>query len=105
MEFHVVGRAKDGMDSSALYSIDEVGAFDKAWAENWMAQIGCGLVEGADGITLRHAAMSKARQLRKHKPHPMRALVSCGQLLPHVIHDGGLRLDKSFQIKIRRHGS
>ena len=75
--------------------IDQSGALDKTPAKHRMRQISPGLVARCDAVELRALAEPKARELRKHEPHPMRGLAPGFQFRTDLRHDRFLGADEA----------
>lgn len=67
-------------------------------AEERVGQIGARFSGAADRVSLRHGAAVKARELREHKPHPVRLLAAAAQLRQRTIVHAGLRVDVPLPI-------
>jgi len=66
-------------------------------------QIGLGLVEGANGELLRHAAVTETGDLRKDKPDPVAGLSPGPQLIKDCGIDALLRVEKALEIAVVSH--
>src|SRR5260370_20736655 len=104
-EFKVVGIAEYFLDCSALDGVDERRALAKPGSQNAMAEIGHGLLAGANRKSPGHRAMAKAGKLRKNEPHPLTLLLTLAQFGNNARVDRRLRIDKALQIGSIGHGT
>jgi hypothetical protein len=98
MELQVVGVSKDVAYGAADNSVDLGRTVAQTVAQDGVMEICPCLVEAGYGKALSHRARAQAFQLRKHEPHPVRALLSCSKLRAYLCETGGLRIDETLQM-------
>src|SRR5690606_5295329 len=102
-EFQRVDRAEDRFRAARPGPAEHrLGAFDQAWPEQAMVEIGARLDQVGDGVEPRGGASSEPRDLREDEPHPVAALGAGPQLAERLVVDAALRLDETGEVSRRR---
>jgi hypothetical protein len=96
-KFKVIWRVKNLKGICVGLTQKQLGAFDKPLTEHWMLKIGHCLLPRLKPEVLGHRASSKAFELRKNEPYPMRGLLPQGQFAADQVIDPVLRLNKSLK--------
>ena len=94
----VVGGAEDVVGGFPHHGQDGLGALQQSGSKNRVRQVRPGLLQRSDRIMLRHLAPAQTGQLRKDKPHPMRAFQAVAEFPDRLLVHVGLSIKKPLKV-------